>query len=159
MRGILYLSVIILLGFFQVSVLDVFRVWNVRPDLLLIGMAASGVYLPPAWALSLGILAGLWKDVFSAGPFGVNTLLFSLWSLALMKLTRKISIDNYIIFAGTIAVIVALDALLVRLVFLYFGKVVSLGIFLRILVLETIYTAAVSVPLFKLAELINEKNR
>jgi rod shape-determining protein MreD len=158
-RGILYLSGIILLGFLQVSILDTFRVWNVKPDLLLIGMAVSGVYLSGGWALSLGILAGLWKDVFSTGPFGVNTLLFSLWSLALIKLARKISIDNYIIFAGTIAVIVALDAILLRLVFLYFGKVVSLGIFLRILVLETIYTAAVSAPLFKLAELINEKNR
>ncbi|HTY44883.1 MAG TPA: rod shape-determining protein MreD [Patescibacteria group bacterium] len=159
MRGILYVPFIILLGLFQVSVLDICKVWNVKPDLLLVGMAACGVYTSSAWALSLGLLAGLWKDIFSAGPFGVNTLLFSLWSLALVKLARKISIDNYIIFAGTIAVITALDAILTRLVFLYFGKVVSLGIFLRILVLETAYTAAASVPLFSLAKMIHEKSR
>jgi rod shape-determining protein MreD len=143
------------IGIFQATLLDYFRLFNVRPDLLLISMVMAGLYMEKKWAISLGILAGLIKDIFVFGSFGINTLLFALWSFCIVRLSKKISIDDIPIFMLSVFLISMLNDIIIRLIFLYLGKVVSIGIFLRIMILESFYTAMVSILFFRARKFID----
>lgn len=153
MRGLakkLYpLLIIVILGILQVTILDYFKIFTVKPDLLLISMALNNLNLGfrPAFALSL--FAGLFKDVFGVSPFGINTILFGLWSFLIARLSREITIDNNITRVALIFIVTVMHNVLTRIILIYLGRSIPLGIFLRIVCVESIYTAAVSWLVFR----------
>ena len=143
------LLVIIILGLLQVTVLDYFKVFGIKPDLLLASVVLASLYLELKWVLGLGIFAGSLKDIFSANPLGLNTLLFPLWIFLIINLSRKISIDKDFIRAILIFIIVFFNNIIARIILLLLGKFIPWGVFLRIAFLESFYTAFVSPLVFR----------
>jgi len=142
MKKIYFFLAILALGFIQLTLLNYFRIFTVRPDLLLVACVVFSLRFPGKWALFLSVFAGLFKDISSAQAIGINTLLFALWSLAITRLTREISIDNDYLAAILVLVIALTQNILCGFYQLYVGNSIALGIFLRITVLESLYTAA-----------------
>ena len=151
MKKFFFVPLIIGLGLLQAGWLGVLSVFGVKPDLLLI-MAVMVSLFPFAlgWALPLSSLAGITKDILSAGSLGINTLLFPLLGLLVARLSRKIETDNEIVRTSFVFVAAGLNGLANGL--LLFSRVGFFlpGIFLRTLLLESFYTALVSPLAFRL---------
>jgi rod shape-determining protein MreD len=149
MKNLAFLVVILILYILQITLLDFFRVFNVKPDLLLIAVVFASLIFDLRWALPFGVLSGVFKDTFSATTFGTNTLLFSLWSFLIFRLAKKISIDDDFRSAILIFIVSILHNIIIGLLFIYSGNALPLGIFLRIICISSIYTALVLPLIFR----------
>jgi rod shape-determining protein MreD len=136
-------------GIIQVTFLNYLKVFTVEPDLLLICAVIAALIFPLKWALFFCLLAGIFKDVFGADVFAINTVLFPLWGFLITKLTRKIAIDNNIMRVSLIAAVTLAHNLLTGIIFMYYGVNLPFGIFLRILLLSPLLAAVFSLPLLK----------
>ncbi|PIP19972.1 MAG: hypothetical protein COX41_00005, partial [Candidatus Omnitrophica bacterium CG23_combo_of_CG06-09_8_20_14_all_41_10] len=89
------------------------------------------------------LLAGIFKDAFSLTPPGVNTILFPMWIFLIAKLIHEVSIDDNLTRMLLLFVVVLLNNIISGLVLIYSGGFLPLGIFLRITLLASIYTALI----------------
>jgi len=151
MRNRLFLLAILIIALLQATLLNYIKVFGVKPDLLLIIFFISSLFFELKWALVFGICVGILKDILGINTFAINTLLLPLWSLLIMKLSKKISIDSNFIRAAFIFIIIISNDIVSRLIFLFLGKfIIPLSIFLRIAFLESLYTALVSFLIFRI---------
>ncbi len=175
--------IILLVAIIETTILDYFKVFNVKPDLLLLGVIALSFYpnaikprllscgwrsgrgIPPhqepqgltwaglhsegKWTVFFAILAGCFKDLLGINTFGINTFLFPLWVILLSELSKKISLEYNLVRIAIVFLITILNGIASRLILLSLGKFIPLGIFLRIILLQSVYTTAVSALLFK----------
>lgn len=150
MRNWIFLLVIFICGLFQSTILNYFKILSVKPDLILICVVVAGVFLSWEWALCCGLFAGIFKDIFGTAPLGINILLLPLWGYLLAKLSKKISLDDDIVLAVTVFVVIFLNDIAGHFINLYFGRFISPGIFLRITFIEALYSALILSLLFRI---------
>lgn len=149
LKGWFFLFFILFFALFQATLLDLFRVLNLKPDLLLI-VAFSAVFIFDARrGVLFAILSGLFKDIFSINTFGINTLLFFLWAVFVVELSKKIFLDNNYIRVLIVFIACFLNNIIIGLIFLFSGIGVSAGIFSRIIFLESAYTALIFPLIFR----------
>ncbi len=139
MKKLYFFIIISACALLQVTIVDYFKVFTVKPDLILISMVIVNLLLDWRWAFGLSIFAGTLKDILCLSAFGTNTLLFALWSFLIIKLSRKISLENIYLRAALMFVVVFASDIMAR-------PPVPAGIFLRIAFLEAVY-AAILLPL------------
>lgn len=149
-KKLIFFFVIIILALLQATLLNYINIFNIKPDLLLISVIISSLFFEPAWALSLSIFSGILKDIFSTNAFGMNAILFLLWSFLIIKLSRKITFDNNYIRLALIFIIAIINNIIIRLFFLFLDNFIPWGIFLRITLVESLYTALFLPLVFKL---------
>jgi len=151
MRNNLIFSLsIVIFAMLQVVFTDYLKIFNVKPDLLLIIISLGSLALSLRWALVLSVFAGLFKDIFGMNMFGINTLLFPVWSFLIIKLAKKISIDNNYLRLGLIFIIALIHNTFTGLVSVYSGSFIPPGIFLRIVFVGSLYVAVISPLVFKI---------
>ena len=143
MKNFIFIAAIIIFALLQVTILNYVNIFNVKPDLLLISVIIASLYFKPLWAISLSIFAGVLKDIFSVNAFGLNSILFFLWSFLIIKLSRKISFDSNYVRLVLIFIIAIVNNIITRLIFLFLGNFISIGLFLRITFIESLYTALI----------------
>lgn len=143
MKNRTFAFVVIASALLQATALNHLRIFSVKPDLLLCSVIFASIFFKDQEALFFSALAGILKDLLSGpSPFGIYTVLFSLSGFVIMQLSKKISLDNHPVRITCVFAVAFLNNILVRLIFFFLGNpVVSLGIFLRILFLEALYTA------------------
>lgn len=147
----IYFLIILILSVVELSLLDYFKFFHAKPNLLLIAVIVYSLLFAfeLKWALGLALFAGFLKDTFSLGSFGINTFLFPLWSFLVIRVSKKIPLDKGIIRVLLVFIVVLLNNIASRLVFSYLGNLIGVGMFLRKGLLESLYTACVSPLLFK----------
>lgn len=151
MRNWVFLLVIVTFSIFQVTILNNFRIFNVKPDLLLISVVMASLYFEFKWALLLSIFIGILKDALCINTFGINTLLFPLWAFIIIKLSKKISVDNNFIRVVFVLIITIFNIIITKLMFLFLNSfVIPLGIFIRTAFIESLYTALIFPLVFKI---------
>ena len=139
----------------QVTFLDSFKLFWVKPDLLLILTVVAALFLDLKWALVFAALSGMLKDIIAINPFGFNTLIFSLWGYLVSELSRKISIENDALCAALVFLVTLLNAATNYSLGVFLGSSdISMPIFLRVAFLESIYTTAISPLVFAAAKTI-----
>ncbi|MBM3255512.1 MAG: rod shape-determining protein MreD [Candidatus Omnitrophica bacterium] len=150
MNKILFLLSIVLLALLQATVLEYFKFFLVKPDLLLAIVVIASLSFRMHWAIFSALLAGFLKDAMGAYPFGINTIFFPLCSLMILRLSKDISIENNFVPLAIMFISVILSSIVMRLAFLFMGSsVVSIGIFIRVTFIESVYTVLVFTLLFK----------
>jgi len=152
MKKWFFLLLILIAVFIEVAFLGSFRIFNAKPNLLLILVVIASLSFELRWAIFFCIIAGALKDIFCADAFCLNALMFALWSFLIAKLSREITIDNYLVSTILVFFVVFFSDIVIRLVFAYSGKYVPLGIFLRIAFLESLYTMLVAPLVFKIVK-------
>lgn len=152
MKKAVFLLIIGLTGVLQVTLLDYFKIFNVKPDLLLITIVLGSLYFDLKWALFFALTAGVFKDTFSTAPLGINTALFAVWSLVVARLAHEVSLDNNLRQAVLIVIVTVAHHAACGLILAFLGNLVPFGIILRIIFLEALYTAAVLPLVFKLTK-------
>lgn len=152
MRYIISLIIIIVISLLQATVLNYISIFSIKPDLFLIYAIFSLFYLPKKIAVFSCIASAIFKDIFSITAFGINTLFFSLWSIIILRLSKKIYQDNAAFRTTAIFIIGLTNSVFFYCLYLFNTEwsFVTLTRFLfRISLLEAAYTALVSILLFK----------
>jgi len=140
-KRLFFALIILMTAILQITLVDSFKIFSVKPDLILLMAVIASFYFEFKETVTLSIFAGVLKDILGVGFFGINTLLFPLWSFLINKLNRQISIDNNILRIIIIFVITWFHNAISGSLLVYTGSIIPLGIFLRIVFLESIYTA------------------
>lgn len=145
----MFLLVVFVSGLLQATTLSFFGIFGIKPDLLMIAVVAGAVFFNSRWALFLSLFAGFLKDIFAAEAFGINVLLYPAWSCLILRVSRKITIDDNFVLMAAVFIAVFFNSIVMRFINLYLGRAVSLGIFLRITFMESLYSAGILLLFFK----------
>ncbi|MCX5713395.1 MAG: rod shape-determining protein MreD [Candidatus Omnitrophica bacterium] len=141
MRHWLFLLLILVIAILQSSVIDAFRVFNVKPDLLFSIVVIVSLLLEFRQAIIFSLASGIFKDLLGANHIAINTFLFPVWSFLIMQAARSISLEGDSRQAIFVFIAVALNALVGRIIFFSATLQIAPGIFIRTLLFESIYTA------------------
>ena len=147
-----FLGTAIICGALQVTILENFMVFGVKPDLLLICACFASLIFEFRIALALSVFCGLFKDAFAVSSFGLNASLFALWTYLIYRLGKEIPLDHDYVRIGIVFIVALLHNIICGLIFIYSGESIPFGIFLRIVSIESIYTAIVMPLIFKTTE-------
>ncbi len=150
MKNWIFLFIIITCVLLQITILDYIKILNVKPDLLMVSVVFVSIFLGVRQALFFSIFAGILKDALSINAFGINTLLFPLSSFLIINLSKKVSLDNNLIRMASVFIIMLINDVITRLIFLFLGNFISWGIFLRTAFMESLYTAFILPLVFKI---------
>jgi len=152
MRNWIFLAVIFSLGIMQATLLDIFRIFNLKADLLLASVVIASLLFGSGWAVFYSLCAGIAKDVFSHGePASLNTVMFVLYSLLLTWLSRKITLENNYLRTALVFMIALLHNVITGFVWICLGKTLPYGIFFRVVFLASFYTACAFLVLLKVS--------
>ncbi len=137
-RKALFFLVIITVALLQITVLNPFALFGVKPDLLLLLVVICGLYFSPGWALGYSMVAGCCQDVFTASGWGINTVLFCALSVLLVALHKRMRFDSRgvrlsVVYLSCLAYYVISGFCIPRV------STIPTGIFLRTLLLGPVY--------------------
>lgn len=141
--------VIFLLILSQATIFNYLKILNIKPNLILISLIIISLFFNLKWSLIFSFALGFLSDIFNTYSLGFSVLLFPLLRFIIIKLSRKISLDNEYIFSAFVGILTIANSLAVRFFLLSLGTNIAIGIFLRSVIIEAIYTALVSFMIFK----------
>ncbi|MCM8780388.1 MAG: rod shape-determining protein MreD [Candidatus Omnitrophica bacterium] len=158
MKPWFFLMVIPILILLQVTVLDCLKIFDIKPDLTLIGLMLVSLFFDLRYAIFLSAFLGFIKDIFLVNGIGIDVLILPFWSFFIIRLSKKITIDYNYIRAILTFIIGIFNAAVIRLIY-YLCGVASIGIttFMRMALWESVYTAVVSFFVFELMSSIISK--
>jgi len=143
MRPSLVFILTAIFAILQITVMDYFKFFGAKPDLILTAALIGGLFLNLKFALGLGVSAGIFKDVFSLNALGLNAVLLPIWIFLIKKLIRRVAIEDNLSRTLLVFSVSLLNNIISGLVLIYSGPSVPPLIFLRIVILSSIYTASV----------------
>ncbi|MDD5596089.1 MAG: rod shape-determining protein MreD [Candidatus Omnitrophica bacterium] len=150
MKKRIFFLVIIIFALFQATILDFFKIWNVKPDLLLACAVFSGLFFELKYALLFGLWSGFLKDALSLNTLALNIFYFPALAFLTNRLAKKIPIETIPIRMVLIFVSVVLVSLLNKFFQSSGENYITWGIYFRVTLLESLYTALVSSLIFKI---------
>lgn len=91
----------------QTTLLPLFSISGITPDLVLIFAVFCGIHLKGGRGVFAGMISGFLQDCFSGGLLGINTLSKSLMAYTFSRLKEKIMVDGivpicFFLFASSI---------------------------------------------------------
>ena len=153
------MGVLILINFvLQTSVWSRLAIFGATPDTALVFIVSYGILRGDVEGAIFGFSAGLLQDIFSGGPLGMFALLGFLIGYISGKPFKDFFKDNYFLpFFIVLAAVLFQQLTIYVSSFLFLGHV-NLAHFARTIILPvTIYTLALSIPLYSLLHFINER--
>jgi len=154
MKKCLLLFTVIILASLQLIWPVTLSFFNSKPDLLLIFAVSLVFYFNFKIVLLFGIIAGLLKDSFLPSAVAINTISFSVLSYLIFRLSSQISTEQSYIRLAIILIAAVLNNTVIGMQSLNSGNFIPAGIFLRNLLISSVYTAALSPLIFKLTKKI-----
>ncbi len=154
MRNLFFFLTIIILATLGLNWPISLNFFYCKPDLLLIFMVALVFYADFRTALIFGILAGLAKDIFLPWVLPINTICFSIWSYLVYRLGRQISTEEIYVRLVIVLVVGLLNNFIIGIQSVSTGNIMPPGIFLRNLIMVSVYTSLLSPLIFKLTKKI-----
>jgi rod shape-determining protein MreD len=145
-----FILLMFLFALLQVTLLPHLRFFGTKPDLFMICVVVSSLYFDVESALLMSLLCGILKDIFSINVFGLNTFLMPVFSFLLMKVSRKLALDDTPVLCAAIFFTAFLYAIASKIALGYLGTVVPFWAFLRISLVESLYTAVIFPLVFRL---------
>jgi rod shape-determining protein MreD len=143
------LLITLVFALLQAGFPDSLRLFNIKPDLILISVVIASMYLDFRAALGISVFGGILKDAFSISTLGINTALFPIWCFTIRKLSKEVSLDDDYLHPVFVFVAVILNDVAARMVSMFLGSFLSWGIFLRVTFLESLYTALITYLIFR----------
>ncbi|PIQ86759.1 MAG: hypothetical protein COV73_04230 [Candidatus Omnitrophica bacterium CG11_big_fil_rev_8_21_14_0_20_43_6] len=154
MKKLFFSLAIVILGTLGLNWPSFLNFFQCKPDLLLIFTVGLVFYTDFKTAFLFGILAGLVKDVFLPWHFAINTVCFGTWSYCVYRLSGQITIEEDYVRWGIILVAALLNNFIIGLQSVTTGNIMPPGIFLRNLIIVSVYTTLLSPLVFKLTKKI-----
>ena len=103
----LFVFILVLLFSIQTTLLELFSLGGIMPDLALIFVVYCGIHFKKNGGIRVGIVVGFFQDSLSGSLFGVNTLSKGLAGLFFSALKDKIIVEgilpvSYFLFAASL---------------------------------------------------------
>jgi cell shape-determining protein MreD len=136
--------IILTLAFVQVAFAGYLKFFGITADCFTLALVIASLFFNVRLALIVSVVCGVLKDIFSGNAFAINTILAPLWSIVVVQAVRRITLDSNGVRASLVGVVVCLNALATRAVFWYAGISVPLGVSMRIVVLDSLFTALIA---------------
>ncbi|MFH0917867.1 MAG: rod shape-determining protein MreD [Candidatus Omnitrophota bacterium] len=154
MKKLFFLLTIIILATLGLKWPNFLNFFYCKPDLLLIFTVALVFYTDFKTALLFGILAGLAKDVFLPWALPINTICFIIWIYTVHWISRQISTEEPYVGWAIVLALALLNNFILGLQSVSAGNIMPPGIFLRNLIIVSVYTTLLSPLIFKLTKRI-----
>jgi rod shape-determining protein MreD len=145
MKKVIFAALIICAALIQSTLAIHIQVFGVKPDLFWIMVLAAALYFDAGTAVIFSLICGLLKDSLGLSPFGVYVILFPLWSLAVSSLSKRISFDHMPVSCLFLFIMVFVNAIILRVIPFVPGASLRFMVFMRVSLIESIYTALVFV--------------
>lgn len=149
--------VVLLFLMLQIVVAPRIAIGEITPDFPLLLVAFFSVRRPAQQSAVSGFLIGLFQDLFNPALLGLNALTKTLAGFALSHASAKLEPDSWVLLAP----LFGLTALAHDILYLLFFTGLDLGQFFVLLgtvaLPSAVYTAAVGVLVYKLAEAVTGK--
>jgi len=155
MKKLLVFICPLVLAIIQLSWPPALSVFNVKPDLLFAFSVSLVFYLDFRIILAAAVFSGLLKDAFLPQALAVNTLLFAVWSYLAYRICSQVSTENNYIRASVVLILALLNNAATGVYLIKTGSIIPAGIFLRSLVLASLYTVLAAPLMFKLIKKIS----
>ncbi|MFH1577894.1 MAG: rod shape-determining protein MreD [Candidatus Omnitrophota bacterium] len=149
-RQIYAFLILFIAGLTQATLLNYFRIFSVKPDIILAVLIISSLFLNLGWSVSLAFFGGIFCDLMGNLPYGFNAILFILSIILVKRISSKLSVENIFIRNAVICLIIVLNNLAVRFILLALGSSLAFGIFLRFTVIQSILTLLAALPIYRL---------
>jgi rod shape-determining protein MreD len=155
--------ILLLALFVQLTVMNRFRFFGARPDLMAICVAFFGLFFARSAGFETGVAAGALTDLFSLDYFGINMCVYGITGLLAGSLqssfVKESKRSQFLLVFFCTAFSMSLHFCLVSV----FSRSVSFGFsdyFRACIVPVCLYTAIVSIPVFiKFIELFHLKEQ
>jgi len=144
--------IVLLIGFFQATLINFISIGNIKPDLLLISVIFIALYKNLIYSVSVGILAGFLEDIFTTGLF-LNTFILPICCFAVGLFVSKFNLHKDKILVQ-IAVVSSVSVFLSFAYLVWFSgwnyapSLLALTVFIAIP--TVLYNALASIPAFSL---------
>ncbi|MEW6171006.1 MAG: rod shape-determining protein MreD [Candidatus Omnitrophota bacterium] len=140
-RWLKLIGIILSCQIIEATILGNFRFFAVLPNLSLLIILYFSLFLDLKEALILNAITGLIKDSLSGTIFGLNLFLFIIYTLTIWFLRKQLYKEDFSIQV----VIVCITAFINAIIFASLYK-----LFITVVILETLYTAILMLPVFKI---------
>lgn len=141
------------------TVLDHFRIFGARPDLMIVCVTFFGLFLGRAAGLETGLVAGLLTDIFSLDYFGINLFVYGATGFLAGALKTSFVKESKRTQALTVFLCTAFSMCLHFSLASAFSRSIGFGFleYLTTCVMPAgVFTSVISVPIFmKLSEMYN----
>ncbi len=135
MKPAVFIAAVIAAAVVQSTLLEGLKVFAVKPDLLFVALFIAALSFDRSWALCIALVCGLLKDLLGTSAVALHTVLMPAACWALVQVQRRISLDNYLVGAGVL--------FLMLLVYDIIAQIVLGVVSFRVLFVQPLYTAAV----------------
>ena len=142
--------VLFIIAVLQSTLLNHFRVFNVKPDIILVALIISVSFFDFKWSMVFSFLVGIFRDSFSILPFGLNTIICILWVFLAKQIYRRLSTEDKLISYAVPCMIVLLNNLTLQVILFLLGKTIALSIFAKVVILEFVFALLLVIPLYKI---------
>ncbi|MFA5101205.1 MAG: rod shape-determining protein MreD [Candidatus Omnitrophota bacterium] len=159
MKKIIFIALLLLAALVQSALIPYVSVFGVKPDLFWIMVMCAALYFDAGTAVIFSLTCGLLKDCLGTSPFGVYIVLFPLWSIGIGCLSKRISFDNMPVSSFVLGAMVFVNAVALRFMPFIPDGPLSFTAFMRIGVIESIYTALVFAWIGPLVRRLAESRR
>lgn len=154
MKKWLILIAIIILATIQTTWPHFLVFFNSKPDLLLVFAVSLIFFLDFKTTLIFASCAGLAKDIFLPQHYALNLIIFAVFSYLVWRISKQISTDNFYVRLAIIATVVFFNNIITGIQVINSGCVITLGIFLRNIILIPVYSTLLAPLIFKLIKKI-----
>jgi rod shape-determining protein MreD len=141
MKKIIFFILLLVVALLQATLANGVRVFGVKPELFWIMVLACGLYFDLRTAVVFSLTCGLLKDCMGVSSYGIYTILFPLWALAINTLSKRISFDHMSVCASFLAVMIFVNEAIVRSIPFISSNQLSFGAFMKVGCIEGLYTA------------------
>ncbi len=145
MKNIVFLLIIFAAAVIQSTLAGHLKIFGVKPDLLFVLVFSASLNFERGSAIFFALVCGILKDSLGTLSFGIHILMYPLWSLAVLNLSKRISFDHPAVSAVFLFFMVFVHALILRFAPFDGYGCVSLPGFFRVGIMEGLYTSAVFV--------------
>ncbi len=139
----------VLMVIFQTTLMQIFRIYGIMPNLILLWVVISAVLYPPVTSIKIAVYSGIILDIMSSKALAVHLSIFLVIVLVITWIEDKIFKENYVT-----PVVLIIAATVFYYVFMSVFHYFSTGHFLLFsrlfthLLPESIYNVFVGLPLY-----------
>ncbi len=152
-----YPATAIIFLIFQVVVCKELKIYNVCPDLFLLGTIYFALKHGSVTGMNFGFFSGLLRDAFLIGPFGANALVKTLIGFIVGLFQKKIYEDNIVAQAGIVFLFCFLYYWSILFLQFIFGRVYYARPFFHSLVFAS-YNGIIAPAIFIVFKFWEKKN-
>lgn len=158
MRVLYYIIAVFSAAVLQTTLFHHLQVAGVKPLLLLAFAIIVSLKRGPAQSGAVGLVCGLIMDMFSTNSIGLNALLFMYLCVFSSIISENFFKDKWIVVALFVFFAnLIYELIYFLLIFFIWGQEGFLTFFVEVILIECLYTTALSLPIFIINKRINRK--